>query len=110
LPEYLRRQIWWVTHPDADIGRKMWVIVSNNGRNKNLNSVLGVRITTSPKKLALDMPTIVKLPQTPQLTGAALCDTVTDLPKAWFDKAPTMAVHPDVMQRIETGLRIAMDL
>ncbi|MCZ4618784.1 type II toxin-antitoxin system PemK/MazF family toxin, partial [Rhodococcus qingshengii] len=39
----LRGQIYW-----ADIGKgeKPWVVVSNNVRNRNLNTVLAARVTT----------------------------------------------------------------
>jgi mRNA interferase MazF len=39
----LRGQIF---HVDLGHGRKPWLVVSNNARNRNLDSVLAARITT----------------------------------------------------------------
>src|SRR3989304_1109982 len=49
-----RGQIWWV---DVGLGEhKRFVVVSNNARNRQLQDVLGVRLTTAEKP---DIPSIV---------------------------------------------------
>ncbi len=40
------------------IGRKLWLVVSNNQRNRALDDVLAVRLTTSRKP---PIPTVVEL-------------------------------------------------
>jgi mRNA interferase MazF len=58
------------------VGLKPCVIVSNNVRNRKLNSVLGVRITTTDKST---IPTAVRLASTDPLAGFALADDIIEL-------------------------------
>lgn len=62
----------------ADIGLKdgpkPFVIVSNNGRNKNLGDYLGARITTTAKP---ELISIVPLTANDPLVGWVLCDDIT---------------------------------
>lgn len=51
----LRGQIYWF---DMGHGEKPWVVVSNNVRNRTLNTVLAARVTTTPKP---GVPTAVSL-------------------------------------------------
>ena len=52
---------------------KLFVVVSNNGRNRNFDTVLAARLTTSPKN---PRPSIVELANDEQLTGRVLCDDI----------------------------------
>lgn len=61
---------------DIGYGSKPFLVVSNNQRNRNLDSVLAVRMTTSPKP---DMPSIVVLGPGEPVVGRVLCDDVVPL-------------------------------
>lgn len=52
---------------------KLFVVVSNNSRNRNFDTVLAARLTTSPKS---PRPSIVELASDEQLTGRVLCDDI----------------------------------
>jgi mRNA interferase MazF len=53
-------------------GPKPWFVVSNDQRNRNLETVIAARITTTRKKAQL--PTIVELSSDDPLVGYVLCD------------------------------------
>lgn len=96
----------------ADIGvrdgPKPVLVVSNNGRNRRLRSVLSVRLTTTARLPSL--PSIVQLgPADHPLVGRALCDDVIEV----YDEDVVRdmgAVSPATMRRIEDGLREAFGL
>ena len=52
----VRGRVYWA---DLGHGEKPWVVVSNNARNRALESVLAVRVTTTMS--GPDLPTIVPL-------------------------------------------------
>jgi mRNA interferase MazF len=72
MVEPARGQVYWADV--AGIGRKPWLIVSNNRRNQNLPSVLAVRITTTGKYAG--MPTVVSLTSNDPLQGFVMCDDI----------------------------------
>lgn len=93
----------------ADIGLdepKLFVVVSNNRRNRNLGDVLAVRLTTSAKP---DLPSVVELSQADGLTGRAVCDDIVSL---YEDEILQVlgAVTPSTLAALERGLRAALDL
>jgi mRNA interferase MazF len=94
-----------VYRADVGYGRKPWVVVSNNQRNRNLNTVIAARITTTDRQSHL--PTIVELAADDPLVGYANCD---DLVQLYDDHltTPLGALSPATMQRISAGLRIAL--
>lgn len=55
---------------------KPYVVVSNNTRNRLLDSVLAVRVTTTDKA---NIPTAVPLDQSDPLVGYALADDITEI-------------------------------
>ena len=61
----------------CDIGQgfKPWLVVSNNGRNERLDTVIAVRITTTRR----DLPTWVELSPVDQLAGDAIADDIEQL-------------------------------
>jgi mRNA interferase MazF len=85
---------------------KWYVVVSNNRRNRQLEQVLAIRLTTSPKP---DLPSIVELGPGEVFTGRALCDDIETL---WEDEVQQDlgALSPAVMARIDAGLRAALGL
>lgn len=93
----------------ADIGLdepKLFVVVSNNSRNRNLPSVLGVRLTTSVKPL---LPSIVEIPAHEAVTGRVVCDDIVEL---WEDEvlANLGALSVRTMEGINRGLAAALAL
>jgi mRNA interferase MazF len=60
---------------DLGQGLKPWLVVSNNGRNQRLDSVIAIRITTT----ARDLPTWVELSPADPVTGYAVADDIEQL-------------------------------
>lgn len=86
---------------------KPWLVVSNNARNKRLDSVLAVRITTSAKP---EIPSIVVLdPADEPLVGRVLCDDLTVL---FRDEIMQQlgALSRTTMAKVNDGLRAALAL
>jgi mRNA interferase MazF len=85
---------------------KWYVVVSNNRRNRQLDQVLPIRLTTSPKP---DLPSIVELGPGEVFTGRAVCDDIETL---WDDEVQEDlgALTPGAMARIDDGLRAALGL
>lgn len=81
----LRGQVFRV---DLGHGPKPWLVVSNNARNRNLESVVAVRVTTILKNA--HVPTVVPLHHS---------DPVVDL---------VGAVGPETMRAVSVALRIAL--
>ena len=98
----LRGQIYRV---DLGYGPKPWVVVSNNIRNRNLETVIAARITTASRKAHL--PTVVPLSPSDPLVGYVLCD---DLIQLYDDELVTQigALCPPTIRSISWGLRIAL--
>ena len=92
----------------GDLGRKPFVIVSNNHRNRALTTVLGVRITTTNRKAHLE--TVVPLGRDcGPLTGWALCDDITQLWRDELDR-PAGAIGLRTMAAINQGMRTALSI
>lgn len=101
----LRSQVFEVDIPG--IGRKLWLIVSRNDRNRKLDSVIGARLTTSRKPV---LPTIVELtPTDGQFTGRVLCDDIGVLRKDKLSK-PLGALSRSTMRNVNKGLLWALAL
>jgi mRNA interferase MazF len=92
---------------DLGHGLKPWVVVSNNVRNRNLDSVLAARVTTTRKNAQLD--TVVPLAPSDPLVGFVLCDDVVPLYRDELAQ-PLGALGPDTMRRVNVGLRLALAL
>jgi mRNA interferase MazF len=89
------------------VGRKPFVVVSNNIRNGKLDTVLAVRITTTNKHAHL--PTMVPLSSADRLTGYAMCDEIRRVQRVQLRDAGT-ALSPQTMRAIGHGLRVALGL
>lgn len=93
----------------ADIGngRKPWLVVSNNARNRVLTDCLAVRLTTSDKP---ELPTIIKLGSVDHpLVGRVLCDEIALLYREDLEE-DRGAVSAETMVRVASGLRSALAL
>jgi mRNA interferase MazF len=91
---------------DLGQGRKPWLVVSNNGRNRQLDSCLAVRITTS-RKPALE--TIVELDAADPLVGRVLCDDVNQVYRDELMQ-DLGALSPRTMAAVNVGLAVALAL
>ncbi|HVV75040.1 MAG TPA: type II toxin-antitoxin system PemK/MazF family toxin [Mycobacteriales bacterium] len=89
-----------------DIGEKYYVVVSNNRRNRALESVLAVRLTTSAKP---NIPSIVETVPSDPVVGRVLCDDVVEL---WPDEVrrDLGSLSVGTMRRVADGLRAAFDI
>ncbi|MCW6005542.1 type II toxin-antitoxin system PemK/MazF family toxin [Micromonospora sp. CPCC 205371] len=100
-----RGQVYWAEV--GGIGRKPWLVVSNNRRNKHLQSVLAVRITTTDRHAG--MPTVVPLSQDDPLVGYVVCD---DLGPVYRDEIvePAGALSGRTMLAVNAALRVALGI
>lgn len=98
----LRGQVFRV---DLGHGAKPWLIVSNNSRNRNLETVLAVRLTTTSKHA--NVPTVVGLSSTDPLLGYVVVD---DLIQLYRDELTVSlgALSAETMRAVSTALRIAL--
>lgn len=92
---------------DLGHGRKPWLVVSNNARNRNLESVLAARITTTRKYR--ELPTVIALTADDPLVGFVLCDDIVQL---YRDELTRMlgTLSPATIKAVSDGLRIALAL
>lgn len=90
---------------DLGHGSKPWVILSNNARNRNLDTVLAARITTTGKNA--HVPTVVPLAAADPLEGFVLVDDIVQL---YHDELTTSlgSLSSPTMQEISKALRIAL--
>ena len=101
----VRSQVYLV-NLGVEIGRKPFVVVSNNQRNRALTTVLGVRITTTNRHTQLE--TVVPLgTDCGDFAGWAICD---DVEKVWRDElgSPAGVLGAGTMAAINRGLRTAL--
>jgi mRNA interferase MazF len=98
----LRGQVFRV---DLGHGAKPWLVVSNNSRNRNLETVIAVRITTTSKHA--NVPTVVALSAADPLVGYIVVD---DLVQLYRDELPEAhgAISPSTMRAVSDALRIAL--
>ena len=92
---------------DLGHGPKPWLVVSNNARNRNLDSVLAARITTTRRHVAI--PTVVPLAPADPLTGSVLCDDLVQLYRNELT-APLGALSPRTITAVSAGLRVALGI
>ncbi|MGH3417189.1 MAG: type II toxin-antitoxin system PemK/MazF family toxin [Actinocrinis sp.] len=98
----MRGQLYRV---DLDHGAKPWVVLSNNARNRNLDTVLAARVTTTDRHARV--PTVVSLAPADPLVGHVVVD---DLVQLYRDEltTPLGALSPETMHRISRALRLAL--
>lgn len=85
---------------------KLFVVVSNNRRNRALPSVLAVRLTTTPKP---DIPSIVTLREGEVFVGSAVCDDIIELYENEI-LAVRGGLTVGTLHDIDSGLKAALDL
>jgi len=105
MTTFTRGQVYWATFSE-ELGRKPWLVVSNNTRNRHLNDVLVARITTTPKP---PISSIVAIPAGECVSGSVLCD---DIQAMYEDDYPELvgALSPQVMRAVDRALAAAFAL
>jgi len=98
----LRGQVYRV---DLGHGPKPWLVVSNNSRNRNLDSVVAARVTTTLKNA--HVPTVVPVHRDDPVTGVVLCDDLVQLYSEELDDL-VGAMGPETMRAVSAALRIAL--
>lgn len=85
---------------------KLFVVVSNNNRNRGLQSALAARITTSHKP---ELSSIVVIDRGEPVTGRVLCDDIELIyPEDVREKH--QGFSPRMMAKINAGLKAALAL
>lgn len=105
MVEPARGQVYWVNV--GGIGRKPWLVVSNNRRNRTLQSVLAVRITTTRKYAG--MPTVVALAHQDPLAGYVMCDDIWPLYRDEIAEGAGAVAGP-TMRAVNDALKVALAL
>lgn len=102
LPAPLRGQVFRV---DLGHGPKPWLVVSNNSRNRSLDTVIAVRITTTSKHAGV--ATVVALSAADPLVGYIVVD---DLIQLYRDEltVPLGALSAATMRAVSTAIRVAL--
>jgi mRNA interferase MazF len=96
-----RGQVFWLEIPG--IGRKPWLVVSNNSINRNagLEHLIAVRVSTTVRRRHL--PTVVPLGPDEPLSGCVLAATLMQLRRAWF-VSPAGALSARAMRAVDDAL------
>jgi len=103
MTKYLRGNVYF---SDLGAGEKPWVIVSNNARNKQLNSALAVRVTTTIKP---ELPSIIELNADDPVVGRVICDDIMSI----YDDDQGRhagALSPATISKINQALKVALAL
>ncbi len=92
----------------SDLGLKPFVVISNNQRNRALESVLGARITSTDKA---HIPTAVQLTRDDPLYGYALADDIVELYKDELIEGEYMGtLAPNTVLRLNEALCQALGI
>jgi mRNA interferase MazF len=94
-----------VYHCDLRYGLRPWLVASNNSRNRLLDDVIAIRLTTT----ARDLPTWVKLSPADPLGGYANADCIEQLGKDELGE-DLGALSPASMRSVNQALAIALAL
>lgn len=87
---------------------KLFLVVSNNGRNQSkMDSVLVVRLTTTSKWNHL--PSVIEIPPAEGVVGSVMCDNIMELyDDEIMGVRTTLSVR--TMALVDDGLRVALAL
>jgi mRNA interferase MazF len=103
----MRGQVYRATLTEK-IGPKPYVIVSNNVRNRRLDSVLAVRITTTDKH---HIPTAVHLNSSDPLVGFALADDIVEVYKDELESGIYLgSLSPNTLMALNVALTQALGI
>jgi mRNA interferase MazF len=96
-----------VVRADLGLGEpKLFVVVSNNRRNRQLPQVLAARLTTSRKP---DIPSVVQVAHPEAFNGFVVCD---DIVEVYQDEVVSVAgaLSPPAIRAVNSGLAAALGL
>jgi mRNA interferase MazF len=102
----IRGQVFMVDVPELG-EEKPFLVVSNNARNRNLDTVVCVRVSTSPNRPA-HIPSIVPIDDRGAVVGQVLCDDVLTVRRSRL-KRMVGALPARIMTEVNAGLRSALD-
>ncbi|MGH3621761.1 MAG: type II toxin-antitoxin system PemK/MazF family toxin [Sciscionella sp.] len=92
----------------SDYGPKPYAVVSNNKRNKALDSVLAVRVTTTDKSA---IPTAVPLTSLDPLAGFALADNIVEIFKDELEEGTCLgSLSPATIVKLNAALAQALGI
>lgn len=92
---------------DLGGGKRPWIVVSNNHRNRSLDNVAAVKVTTTAKYTSL--ATVVTLPEGECISGYVRCDSLTMIYKDEFDRH-LGGLGRQTMAEVAEGLKAALSL
>lgn len=107
MTSFLRGGVYY-----CDIGLdepKYCVVVSNNERNRSLNSAIVCRITTTRNPSLDGLPSRVAIPSGEPVTGYIVCDDIFPIYPEDV-KRECSGFHADVMSDVAVGLRYALHI
>lgn len=108
--QFMRKQVRFATIREEE-GRKPYLIISNNARNKNFDSVLAVRITTTLKHKHHRSNYLLPLSEQGCIKGVVLGDTIIEIWKDEFDQQePTCYITERSMKHVEESLKVALGM
>lgn len=84
---------------DLGYGLKPWLVVSNNARNRLLDDIIAIRLTTT----ARDLPTWVKLSPADPLTGYANADCIEQRSYRRNPPRRSSTPSPDICNEFQAG-------
>ncbi|OBH34568.1 hypothetical protein A5692_12900 [Mycobacterium sp. E342] len=88
-------------------GRHYYVIVSNDVRNRLLDSVLGAMVTSTDKSR---VPSAVELSPDDPVTGYVVADVIDPLWEEEVAGRPRGVLSAPTMEKLDAALKIAFDL
>ena len=92
---------------DLGYGLKPWLVVSNNARNRLLDDIIAIRLTTTAREL----PTWAKLSPADPLTGYANADCIEQSALGKDELGEYLgALSPVSMRGVNQALAIALAL
>lgn len=85
---------------------KLFLVVSNNRRNRQLPQVLAARLTTSPKPA---LASVVEIEHPEVFIGRVVCDDIVEI---YEDDVIAIlgGLSPTTMQQVSAGLAAALDI
>jgi len=98
-----RGEVWWVA---TEYGDKPFLVVSNMHRNRNLDTVLAARVTTSPNPP--DISSIVPIEHQGTIVGRVLCDEIALVSKGDLKRRASNAFTRQQMRKVCEGLSAAL--
>ena len=105
MADIFRGQVYLAKHPDLE-DKKYFLVVSDNRRNKKLNTVLCVRLTTTDKS---GIPTCVAIPKHEGMGGFVVCDDIYIFLEDELVK-PATSLTDRTMYLVEQALKIVFSI